>query len=335
MPRLNHLEDILFPVELRPVFAFVGCSREQRRVRIPGKRAVVNMANHRAVGVVSSGYRLVTNREAVDAARQCCREVFPETQPSEWQVNAVDAPSTGGYCHIDLVHNTSALDFEYLLVGERPDVPEVFGPFIRVTNSYNGQRALAFSIGFFRKICKNGMVGSEVIIHFRFNHSRSDLGEGIKFQVEYDRLSKMKNSFLECFQALRDCPVSRPHFESLIQGVLLLKGPKELKPETREAAEWLGLQQHLKDLSERYARDQGENAYAVLNGITEFASHPPENQHVRRDKHSFQRLAGEWVTTFTKQCRQPSFSIDAYLEELAKDSPAGSSTNERATHFSA
>ena len=111
MPRLSYLDDVLFPVEVHPVFADIGSSREERRVRIPGKIAIVNMSSHRVVGVVSSGYRLVTNSEAIDAARRCCREVFPETQTSEWQVSAVDGPSTGGYCHIDLVHNTSVLDF--------------------------------------------------------------------------------------------------------------------------------------------------------------------------------------------------------------------------------
>ena len=232
------------------------------------------------------------------------------------------------------------LDFEYLLKGSRPDVPETFGPFIRVTNSYNGRRALAFNIGFYRKLCKNGMVGPEVIIHFQFDHTRSGLGDGINFRVEHGRLAQMKKSFLDCFQALRDCPVNRLQFMPLIQGVLLFKKPEELKKSTelktgiREGAEWSGLLQHLEALSERYAREQGENAYAVLNAITELASHPPDNRHVRRDKHSFQRLAGEWSIAFSKQCRQSSFSIDTYLAELAMDTPAASSINERAPHVS-
>jgi len=39
----------------------------------------------------------------------------------------------------------------------------------------------------------------------------------------------------------------------------------------------------------------GENAYAVLNVITEFASHPPANRHVHRERNSLQQLAGTWL----------------------------------------
>ena len=42
--------------------------------------------------------------------------------------------------------------------------PDVFGPFIRVTNSYNALRALVFDIGFFRKVCTNGLILRDAII---------------------------------------------------------------------------------------------------------------------------------------------------------------------------
>ena len=82
---------------------------------------------------------------------KCCRTVFPETQPSEWQVKDTDAPGMGGHCFIDLVHNSTALDFRFVPANDRPDA---FGPFIRVANSYKGLRALAFDIGFYRKVCR-------------------------------------------------------------------------------------------------------------------------------------------------------------------------------------
>ena len=84
------------------------------------------------LGIVSRDYRLVSNREAIDMAHKCCHTVFPETEPGEWEVRTIDAPSTAAYCHIDFVHNSTALDFTFVPPDERPDV---FGPFIRVTNS--------------------------------------------------------------------------------------------------------------------------------------------------------------------------------------------------------
>jgi hypothetical protein len=65
------------------------------------------------------------------------------------------------------------------------------------------------------------------------------------------------------------------------------------------------------------ANELGENAYAVFNVITDFASHPPVNRHVQRDRHSLQRLAGRWLGSFPQRYREPGFSLDAYLKELS------------------
>ena len=72
----------------------------------------------------------------------------------------------------------------------------------------------------------------------------------------------------------------------------------------------------------RYATDLGENAYAAFKAVTEFASHPPENRCVHRDRHSLQCLAGSWLTSFTTESRKPGFRLDDYLIELAKPKPA-------------
>ncbi len=73
---------------------------------------------------------------------------------------------------------------------------------------------------------------------------------------------------------------------------------------------------HLAALCERYALELGENAYAVLNVITEFASQPPASRYVQRERHSLQRLAGSWLSTFSHRCRHPSFDLTAYLAEM-------------------
>jgi len=151
MPRLNQIEDILFPVEEHPVFVSVKKASGEQRLPVPNKKAIINCDTGRVLGVVSRDYRLVSNREALDMAFDCCRTVFPETKPGEWDVQATDAPWSGGHCFIDIAYNSTALDFKFVLAQGRPDA---FGPFIRVTNSYNSLRALAFDIGFSRKVCK-------------------------------------------------------------------------------------------------------------------------------------------------------------------------------------
>jgi len=114
MPRLTKLEGVLFPVDEHPVFVSLTQKGGERRLAVPEKKAIVNRTTNRVLGVVSRGYRLVSNREALDMAHECCRTVFPETQPGEWDVNAVDAPSTAGFrrvtVEIERREESSALD---------------------------------------------------------------------------------------------------------------------------------------------------------------------------------------------------------------------------------
>jgi len=320
MPRLTQLDDVLFPVEEHPVFVDVRTKSGVRRLPVPNKKAIVNVKTDRVLGVVGRSYRMVTNREALDRAYQCCRTAFPETKPSEWGVSTSDSPATGGHCYIDLVHNSTALDFTYVSAKDRPDV---FGPFIRVTNSYNGLRALAFDIGFFRKVCKNGLIIPESIIRFKFTHLQREIGETIRFEIAHERLETLKASFSEYIGALRGCAVPRSEFEPLFCGVLLIRKPKDLTPKSPMAHDWGTLSQHLSTLCGRYKEELGENAYAVFNAITEFASHPLENRCVHRDRHSFQRLAGDWLSKFSQECLQQDFSLSKYLEKLAKTNGNG------------
>jgi hypothetical protein len=208
------------------------------------------------------------------------------------------------------VHNSTALDFSLVSPEGRPDV---FGPFIRVTNSYNGLRALVFDIGFFRKVCTNGLILRDAIIQFKFTHARRDIGEEIQFQVAHDRLDKLKARFGDYVTTLRACPVPRKDLAPFVHRVLALRPSYLLKPNTREADDWNALNAYVADLCNRYAADLGDNAYTVFNAVTEFASHPPSNRLVRRERNSLQRSAGEWVSDFSQQCRQPGFDLTRYL----------------------
>src|SRR5258705_13272475 len=154
--RLSQLEEVLFPVEQHPVFVVVRDESGERRLPARDKKAIVNVASQRVLGIVSREYRLVTNPEALEWAYQCCRSVFPNTNAAEWDVNATDAPSTGGYCRIDLTHRTAALDFGDVRPGQRP---EAFGPVSRGTNRYNGVPALAFAIGIYPNVRSHGLNG--------------------------------------------------------------------------------------------------------------------------------------------------------------------------------
>jgi hypothetical protein len=314
MPRLTQTDDILFPVEEHPVFVHIQTGSKKEMVAVPGKKAIINADTNRVLGIVSKGYKLVSNKDALDLAYQCCKATFPETKPSEWGVTASDAPGTGGHCFIDLEHNSANLDFELVSARDRPDT---FGPFIRVTNSYNGLRALAFDIGFFRKVCNNGMIIPESIIRFKYNHLQRDIGNEISFNVNHGLFSNYMDNFKKYLGVLKDFKVTRSDFEPLFCGVLQIIKPKIEEPDSPLAKDWNDLSQQITTVCNQYINDLGENAYAVFNAITDFSSHPVTNRCVRRERHSFQKLAGNWINNFSQECRKPGFSITDYLARLS------------------
>ena len=315
MTRLSHLDDVFFPVQEHPVFASIRNNTGENRIAIPQKKAIVNLKSGKVVGVVGSGYRLVSNREALEMASKCCQSVFPETKPGEWRVRATDAPATGGHCYIDLVHNSAGLDFSFVPAKGRPDA---FGPFIRVTNSYNGLRALSFDIGFHRKICQNGLIMPGSVIRFKFVHARSAIGETIQFVIAHEALAGLKTSFTNYLGVLRDFRVGRDQFESLAFAVLWIHKPKHAIAASKTAGDWEALEKHLATMCDRYANELGENAYSVFNAITEFASHPPDNRCIYQDRHGFQRRAGVWLTEFSQECSQPGFDLQKHVAQIKK-----------------
>jgi len=315
MPRLTTLEAISFPVVERPVFTTLDGPDGDEVLAVAHKKALVNGQTRRVLGVVSQSYRVVTNQEALGWAHECCAHLFPTTKPAEWYVDLTDAPASGGHCTIDLMHASAALSFTDVRPGKRP---EVFGPFIRVTNSYNGLKALAFDIGFHRKVCRNGLIAPDTIIRFSFAHQRRDLGLGIRFEVAHDRLKKLQSRLGTYFSTVSQCLVPRMQFERLVRGVLLIRPHGSTQPGSKEAEDWSRVEGHLSGLCDQYAQELGENAYAVLNVMTDFASRPPESRHVQRDRHSLQRLAGRWLSDFNQMCCEPGFSLTEYLEKLDK-----------------
>jgi hypothetical protein len=65
-PRLTQINDVLFPVEERAVFASAN-GGDQKLPQVPDKKAIVDSKRHHVLGIVSQDYRLVTNREALDS----------------------------------------------------------------------------------------------------------------------------------------------------------------------------------------------------------------------------------------------------------------------------
>ena len=314
-----NLEDVLYPVELHPISANVTA---ESSVSIPNRQAVVNMDNKQVVGVVGHEYKLITNKKALEAGRNCCNVIYPETKSSDWEVNAVSAPASKSFCHIDLALNSKSPYLQYLLTEKTKENREAFGIFLRITNSYDTSRALGFCIGLYRIICTNGWIDPDIVIRFDFAHTQNDLGKGIRFNVDKEQLTNIKNKYLICFSILRKFRIDPSDFTPTLMGILQLKPPKAVQRSntymTTAAIKWRELESHIENLNSKYIMEHGENAYALFNSITEFTSHPLDNQHVRRDRNSLQRIAGKWLDIFSRECEQPDFTLEKYLQGIVE-----------------
>ena len=111
MSRDIAVDSLFFSVEQVPVEAVANQDGKERRIVVPGKKALLNAANGTVLGVVSRDYKVVTNQEAVQIAREVCAKAFPGIAPLEWDAKRASAPRTLSYAFIDLMHRTHVLNY--------------------------------------------------------------------------------------------------------------------------------------------------------------------------------------------------------------------------------
>jgi hypothetical protein len=253
MSRETSVQDLLFDVDQVPIEAVVGSNGSTRRISIPGKKALVNKLTGLVLGVVSRDCRVVTNQEAVKLAQEVCEKAFPGLSSVEWEAKRAAAPRTLSYAFIDLMHKTHVLNYWDSEI--KKDDP--FTPFIRVTNSFNGARALRFDIGFMRKHCSNGVIFEEEVATIKASHSKEALAQ-LKIEITSRSLPQMWNEFSIFLTSVRSISMDTDQSNLALNTVLRLPEPK---PEDKKArAE--GLKALSLDLSTRltgYQKELGPN----------------------------------------------------------------------------
>ena len=98
--------------------------------------------------------------------------------------------------------------------------------------------------------------------------------------------------------------------------LLALRVPPPKPPSKRRKEAWDRFNEHVESLSEEYISEIGDNAYALLNVISDLASRPLEAGLHRRERHSLQRLAGTWLAEFSSECKKASFYPPRYVQQL-------------------
>lgn len=307
MPNPISVQDIFFDVAVAPVEAVIAANGGTRRLMIPGKKALVNQRTGRVLGVVGRDYRVVTNQEAVKLAHEVCSHAFPGLSESEWEAGRAAAPRTLGHAFIDLLHKTHVLNYwDSEIKKEDP-----FTPFLRVTNSFNGARALRFDIGFMRKHCSNGVIFEESVASIKATHSREGL-EKLKIEITSRSLPQMWDEFAKFLGTVRAIEMSADQAKVALNTVLRLPTAKAADTPRRKQ----GLQDLDSDLAGRlegYRKELGANAYAVFNTLTDIAARPPENPLFQKDRDTLEKRSGRWLKALARESRTANFDLQAWI----------------------
>lgn len=330
--RNTDINKAFFPVEMLPLqcqHPSLGAIGSQ--VTVPRHKAVVDLERGEVFAVVTTNYRLVTNREAMDIGCEAWAAVFRKVDlgaAHSWDVFNVVMPAKRGHCFIDLIHASYRVD-----VLEQ----DFWLPFIRITNSYNKTRALRFDLGFVRSLCSNGIIFKNAMIRYKEPHTTSRIQDKIRFPVAPDWFDEMQADFIHGMKTLRAIPVPDEFDQALMAKALGLtfddveldarneQDRRRLKV-ARDRRSWFKalagdlIRRYQKELSNDKGRRGALDAYVILNAATDFAKQTHDHSYLPfgMDIDRMQRSVGGWTDDLNKARHQPGFSFESYLGPLVR-----------------
>ena len=246
--------------------------------------AVVSDNRKEIFSIVAEDYRLVPNMEAYELGRRAFALVFGSEAAARLELFNVTMPATRSWAQMDL----TAESLELPLDGDR------WLPFLRVTNSYNRSRALGFTIGVCRWICKNGMVFDERSFKLRLVHAADmDLERHVLQTFAHRRFDA--KAYTARLENLKRLAVPAERFVAGMLEILGVKVPADLPRNAARRAGWSRLGPHLRGLGEKYREELDDTAYALVNAASDYASdgRAPLMSPGRVD--ALQARCGSWV----------------------------------------
>lgn len=299
-----------FPIEEAPVHATVTSQGVARNVTVPHKKALVAADTGHIVGIVGAGYKVFTNQQAVTLCHRFCLEAFPDTTPAEWTFVEGHGPGTRTWAAMDIHHRAHAMN----LWDNEGGASETFTPFVRITNSYNGSRALRIDVGFLREHCSNGVIFEQEAATLTVPHTRQGI-HSLKVARPFTGMSALRDEFSKTLAAVRSVGITPEQGRTLVRQVT---GWPQLQEDSKswERDEQAKLDTDLESRLSGYFQELGENAYAAFNTMTDIASRPPLSPCFRRDRPTLERRAGVWLRDFNASAARPGFSIAGHLSEL-------------------
>ena len=302
-------EKAFFPVEKRSVYVYSN----KKYVKLPKHRGIYDTEKNKVLGIVSDSYRLVKNEVAYRFAKRLMGKVFNGIKPDDLGCFNIIQPETRSFCHIDLIHRNRPFGDPF---GEGRDR---WVAFMRVTNSYNRTQRLRYQIGFCRWICKNGVIfgDKDKRLEFKFDHTRGKLIEvesGLFASSKVADIRALEERFFGDLRALKKCQVRESEMLSFLCRAFDIRADDRTHKLPKRAENLIALRERIRRLTEKYVSEVGENAYAVLNVITEYAGNPVGVVSQASSVHSLQRKAGHWMDDFLSAIKEKEFSNAKYVD---------------------
>ena len=239
-----------------------------------------------------------------------CLEAFPDTKAAEWNFVDGHGPATRSWAAMDIHHQSHSMN---LMGNGGPS--EIFTPFVRITNSYNGTRALRIDVGFLREHCSNGVIFEQEAATLVVPHTRQGI-HSLKVARPFEGMGELREKFRNTLAGIRGVAIGLDDASQLVRSV---SGWPKLSEEPKdwEKADQSVLDADLDTRLQGYFQELGGNAYAAFNTLTDLAARPPQSPRFRRDRPTLERRAGAWLRDFHTAASRLGFSISGHLVELA------------------
>ncbi len=306
MARNTNINDVIFPVECKPVYL------EKKDKPLRGFRAVTGKLSDDTevvFSIVSDNYELVTNKEALELGKFIHKKLFPNATSESFEVFNIITPLTKSYCHIDIIDKNYKLNIWK---------DEVYVPFVRIQNSYNRTMPLKFQIGFSRKLCDNGDIFEKDLVTISITHTKHSFRTIDLQKINVDHFKKYENDFINKTKKSVEIELPRKYFLPLAAKVLNRNFDLNEKDEKKLAAIKEKLKEFAIDIdtfTDKYIRIEkmAENAYAFFNVITDYASNIKHLQ--ARNTNELQARCGEWLNLLPTKIKKPAFSWEEEVSD--------------------
>lgn len=232
-----------------------------------------------------------TYKEVIVAGIHWTKKLFGATSINDIFIKHMEFGRKKQWFNAQLVHTGSGV----MIDGEK------FNPYINIAYSYNTVTKVKFEIGFYRSACSNGMV--------------SGFKELTKMEIKPENLFDVPFWINPCLIAFL---TKRLEFQIRVLKNTSIKGEQIQNWIEKNVSKWNISQ----NLVFRYIEELGENAYSLINALTDGASNfdrveeKMEVMYLNKDEHREDRSSNS--ERATRQRRIGVF-LDTLVEEIIKE----------------